>query len=116
MKRLLFLPTCSLLACLLVVPARAAVEVVASKSFTVQPTGPRTGEAGSKYLNVEGKGNDKYASFGVLVFEIPAEVKGKQVKSFTLTLVQSVPKFASDGAIRFFLAPSGLPRTISRLT
>ena len=41
----------------------------------------------------------------MLVFEIPKEVQDKKVKSVTLTLVQSIPKFAKDGAIRFFLAP-----------
>jgi hypothetical protein len=79
--------------------------VVASKSLTVQPNGPRSGDAGSKYLNIEGKDNEKYASFGVLVFEIPKEVQDKKVKSMTLTLVQSIPKFAKDGEIHFFLAP-----------
>jgi hypothetical protein len=83
----------------------AGVEITASKSLTIQPGGPRSGENGSKYFNIEGKDNDKYASFGVLVVEIPKEVQGKKVKSVTLTLVQSVARFSKDGAIRFFLAP-----------
>ncbi len=87
------------------IPNQAGVEVVASKSLTVQPSGPRSGDSGSKYLNVEGKDYDKYASFGVLVFEIPKEVQEKKVKSMTLTLVQSIPKFAKDGPVRFYLAP-----------
>jgi len=41
----------------------------------------------------------------LLVFEIPKEVQEKKVKNVTLTLVQSIPKFAKDGAVRFFLAP-----------
>jgi len=96
---------CYLLAGFLVIPTQAGVEVVASKSLTVQPNGPRSGEAGSTYFNIEGKDNDTYASFGVLDFEIPKEVQDKKVKSVTLTLVQSIPRFAKDGAIRFFLAP-----------
>ena len=96
---------CFLFASFQVIPNQAGVEVVASKSLTVQPSGPRSGDAGSKYFNIEGKDNEKYASFGVLVFEIPKEIQDKKVKSVTLTLVQSIPKFAKDGAIRFFLAP-----------
>ncbi len=96
---------CFLFATSQVIPNQAGVEAVASKSLTVQPSGPRSGDAGSKYFNVQGKDNDKYASFGVLVFEIPKEVQDKKVKSVTLSLVQSIPKFAKDGAVRFFLAP-----------
>jgi len=96
---------CYFLASFLVVPTQARLEVVASKSLTVQPSGPRSGDAGSKYFNIEGKDNEQYASFGVLVFEIPKESQDKKVKSVTLTLVQSIPAFAKDGAIRVFLAP-----------
>jgi hypothetical protein len=90
---------------LMVIPTQAGIEVTASKSFTVQPNGPRSGENGSKYFNIEGKDNKQYASFGVLIFEIPKEVQDKKVKSVALTLVQSVARFSKDGAIRFFLAP-----------
>ena len=96
---------CSFLVGFIAIPTQAAVEIAASKSLTVQSGGPRSGDAGSKYLNIEGKENDKYASFGVLVFEIPKEVQDKKMKGMTLTLVQSLAKFARDGAIRFFLAP-----------
>ncbi len=40
-----------LFASFLVNPTQAVVEVVASKSLMVQPTGPRSGDAGSKYLS-----------------------------------------------------------------
>jgi hypothetical protein len=93
------------LALLTVTPAQAGVEITASKSLTVQPSGPRSGESGRKYFNIQGKENKQYASFGVLTFDIPEELKGKKVKSVRLTLVQSIPRFANDGAIRFFLAP-----------
>jgi hypothetical protein len=105
MRILSIFVACFLFASFLVNPTQAVVEVVASKSLTVQPTGPRSGDAGSKYLNIEGKDNEMYASFGVLVFDIPKEVQDKKVKSVSLTLVQSIPKFAKDGAIRFFLGP-----------
>jgi hypothetical protein len=96
---------CFSLVILVVVPAQAGVEVTASKSLTIQPTGPRSGENGTRYFNIEGKDNDKFASFGVLIFDIPKEAQDKKVRSVTLTLVQSVPGFAKDGAIRFYLAP-----------
>ena len=105
MKTLSIPAVCFLFASFLVIPNQAGVEVVASKSLTVRPSGPRSGDAGSKYFDIQGKDNEKYASFGVLVFEIPKEIQEKKVKSVTLTLVQSIPKFAKDGAIRFFLAP-----------
>ena len=41
----------------------------------------------------------------MLIFEIPKEMQDKKVKSVTLTLVQSVARFAKDGAIRFYVAP-----------
>jgi hypothetical protein len=85
--------------------ARGGVEVVASKSLTVQAAGPRTGDAGTKYFNIEGKDNEKYASFGVLIFDIPNETKAASVKGMTLTLFQSVPQFAKDGTIKILLAP-----------
>ena len=93
------------LASFLVNPTQAGEEVVASKSLTVQPNGPRPGDAGSKYFNIQGKDNEKYASFGVLVFDLPKEIQDKKIKNLKLTFVQSIPKFAKDGAIRFFLAP-----------
>jgi hypothetical protein len=93
------------LATVIVTPVFAETEVVATKSLTIQPAGPRTGDAGSKYFNIEGKDNEKYASFGVLVFEIPKEIQGKRTGSLRLSLVQSIPKFAKDGGIKFFLAP-----------
>jgi hypothetical protein len=105
MKILSMLVASCSLASYLFSPTQAGEEVVASKSLTVQPNGPRPGDAGSKYFNIEGKDNEKYASFGVLVFEIPKEFQDKKGKSVTLTLVQSIPQFAKDGAIRFFLAP-----------
>ncbi len=105
MKILSISAACFLFASVQVIPNQAGVEVVASKSLTIQATGPRSGDGGSKYFNIQGKDNEKYASFGVLIFEIPKEFQNKRVKSVTLTLVQSIPKFAKDGAIRFFLAP-----------
>jgi hypothetical protein len=101
----IFVAVLSLTGLMLHRTALCGTEVVASQSLTVQPTGPRSGEAGKRYFNVEGKDNEKFASFGVLIFELPKDVEGKKVKSLTLTLVQTTPKFAKDGAIKLFLAP-----------
>jgi hypothetical protein len=104
--RILLIPVVSIyLASFLINPIHAGEEVVASKSLTVQPNGPRSGDAGSKYFNIQGKDNEKYASFGVLVFDLPKEIQEKKIKNLKVTFVQSIPKFAKDGAIRFFLAP-----------
>jgi hypothetical protein len=81
------------------------VEAVAAKTLTIQPNGPRTGEAGSKYFNIEGKDKGKYGSFGVLVFEIPKKIDASKISGATLTLVQCIPQFSSDGEIKIFLAP-----------
>ena len=104
--RILSIPVVSFyLASFLINPIHAGEEVVASKSLTVQPNGPRSGDAGSKYFNIQGKDNEKYASFGVLVFDLPKDIQDKKIKNLKLTFVQSIPKFAKDGAIRFFVAP-----------
>ncbi len=105
MKTVSITLACFAVAVCLVAPAHAGVELTATRSLIIQPTGPRSGDAGSKYFNIEGKGNDKFASFGILVFEIPKDLQDKMVKNATLTLTQSIPGFAKDGAIRFFLAP-----------
>jgi hypothetical protein len=86
----------------LALPALAGTEATATRSLTIQPAGPRQGEAGSRYFNEEGVKNDRYASFGVLVFRLP---KGEgDVEKLSLRLVQSIPRFARDGKVRFLLA------------
>ncbi len=96
---------CVSLVTVVVVRAQAGEELTASKSLTVQPTGPRAGDAGSKYFNIQGKDSGKHASFGVLAFEMPKNIEGSKIKGMSLTLVQSVPAFAKDGAVKIFLAP-----------
>lgn len=90
-------------------PALAEVKATAKKCLTIQPTGLRQGEAGSRYLNVEGTKNDKYTSFCVLVFEVPKGAgEAGDVGRMTLRLHQSIARFSKDGKVRFFLAePAG---------
>lgn len=86
-------------------PALAGVTVTAIRSLTVQPSGPRQGEAGSRYVNVEGSKNDKYASFGVLVFELPkGGDQAGDARAVSLRLFRSVARFSKDGGAKFFLA------------
>jgi hypothetical protein len=89
--------------------ARAEPEAMAQAGATVQTKGPRGGRAGTNYFNVQGKNSGeggRFASFGVLEFVFPKgtepPAKGSVLK---LTLVQSVPSFAKDGKIKFYLTP-----------
>jgi hypothetical protein len=87
-----------------VVAAHAGEDVVASKSLTVQAGGPRQGAAGTNYFNIQGKNKDRYAGFGVLVFPVLKGDERAEIKNLTIALVQSIPSFASDGKIKFYLA------------
>src|SRR5262249_49540437 len=71
----------------------------------------QTGDNGSKYFNIEGKDKGKYASFGVLVFDMPKNFDASKIKGATLTLVQSIPQFAADGEIKILIAPDLDPAT-----
>ncbi len=85
----------------------AGSEVTATRSFTVQPSGPREGDAGTRFFNVEGKLNGRFASYGLITFPAPAtDEKAGRIEGLTLTLVQSIPPFAKDGKLRFFLVDS----------
>jgi hypothetical protein len=93
---------------LLVAPARADGDALATKSLTVQPAGVRGGKPGETYLNVEGRHNGeggKYASFGVLEFPAPKTIgDGDRSTTLTLTLVQSIARFSKPGKLKFYLA------------
>jgi hypothetical protein len=82
---------------------RAAMEVTATSSATVLATGPREGENGKRYFNVQGKAAERYASFGIIDFTLPGPEKLGKVKAATLKLVQSVPRFAKDGKFKVYL-------------
>jgi hypothetical protein len=87
--------------------AHGAVEVTAAAAATVQTKGPRPGDSGKLYLNVEGKNNGDasvYASFAVLDFR-PAKpaAPAAKVKEIKLVLVQSLARFSKDGKFNVFL-------------
>jgi hypothetical protein len=84
--------------------AHAGSDIVASASATVLPTGPRTGDHGALYFNIEGAGNEKYASFGVLDFTVPKAESGTgEVSALTLKLTQSLARFSADGKVAALL-------------
>jgi len=88
--------------------AQAGTETTAFACATVTPGGPRLGDNGKKYLNVQGKksgSEGQYASFGVVDFHAPAAgLQSGKVKGVTLTLVQSIPSSAHDGRVKFYLS------------
>lgn len=89
-------------------PAHAGVEATAATGATVQTKGPRAGDPGKLYLNVEGKNNGEagaYASFAVLDFRLakPAAPVSK-VKGLELQLVQSIARFSKEGTVKVYLA------------
>lgn len=89
------------------IDARAGLDAPATASLMVQKQGPREGENGRRFLNVQGKdsGEDgKYASYCVLeVKAAKPEAKPAGIKAATLHLTQSIPRFAKDGAFEIYL-------------
>ncbi len=78
--------------------------VEVSSSATVLPTGPRGGNNGSRYFNIQGKGNAQFACFGVLDFPAPADKAAlDQEARLALTLTQSIARFSKDGKVKFYL-------------
>jgi hypothetical protein len=70
--------------------------------------GPRKGEAPGRYFNVQGlssRGDSKFASFGLLDFDIePGQQKAAgTMRKATLVLTQSIPPFAKPGRLLFFI-------------
>jgi hypothetical protein len=58
-----------------------------------------------RQLFVEGTKNDRYASFGLLAFELSKNGgQAADIKTLSLRLVQSLPRIAKDGKVRFYLA------------
>jgi hypothetical protein len=88
--------------------AQAGSETTAFASAIVMPAGPRNGDPGKIYMNAQGKkstADGKYASFGVMDFHAPAGLSAvTKIKGLTLTLVQSVPAFAKNGKVKFYLS------------
>ncbi|MSR26020.1 MAG: hypothetical protein EXS06_03230 [Planctomycetaceae bacterium] len=82
--------------------------VASSRSVMIAVGGPRKGEAPGRYFNVQGlssRGDAKFASFGLLDFDIepgPSKVAAT-MRKLTLVLTQSIPPFAKPGRLLFFI-------------
>ena len=82
--------------------------ITASRSVMITVGGPRKGEAPGRYFNVQGlssRGDSKFASFGLLDFDIePGQQKAAgTMRKATLVLTQSIPPFAKPGRLLFFM-------------
>jgi hypothetical protein len=79
---------------------------VAFDNATVQPGGPRPGDFGKIFFNMEGINNDPFDSFGVADFNSADLQIGFQVgsiQSVTIALAQANAAFTHDGAINFYI-------------
>jgi hypothetical protein len=79
------------------------VTSAASDNATVQPGGPRPGDNGKIFFNVEGSANGTFASFGVIDFSFPVLVVGS-LNTISLQLTQANAAFTHNGGLSFFLA------------
>lgn|GEM_PF-3356302 len=83
--------------------------ITSSRSVMITVGGPRKGEAPGRYFNVQGlssRGDSKYASYGLLDFDIePGQQKAAgTTRKAILVLTQSIPPFAKPGRLLFFIA------------
>jgi hypothetical protein len=103
------------LACILTLPVLALVvavaraddfSTVAFDNATVQPAGPRSGDNGKNYFNIEGISNGSFASFGVADFDSSTfgiNFTVGTVTAVTITLNQDNASFTANGAINFYI-------------
>jgi len=102
----------SMLALLLCAPSALAQDKAsASATAIIESTGPKAGDNGKRYLNVEGKEKGKYACFGLVQFD-GAAVKstldkkygaGKyKVTGLTLELGRSTASFSAAGKVSVY--------------
>ncbi len=93
---------------LLAVGSRADAERVSALAVdnaTVQPAGPRPGDNGKRFFNVEGNGAGNFASFGVADFNLPTheDSEVESIRALTLSFTQSNAGFTHDGGLHFWL-------------
>jgi hypothetical protein len=82
--------------------------ITSSRSVMITVGGPRKGEAPGRYFNVQGlssRGDSKYASYGLLDFDIePGQQKAAgTTRKAILVLTQSIPPFAKPGRLLLFM-------------
>jgi hypothetical protein len=77
---------------------------LAYDNATVWQTGPRPGDNGKRFLNIEGRNNGQFASFGVVdMFVFTEGATIKSIDSVTVGLTQANAAFTTDGRIRFWV-------------
>jgi len=113
MKKISNVVTCALAVPLFVLSGSRAraeqISVLAFDNATVQPAGPRPGDNGKRFFNMEGNQNGNFASFGVADFTFPHrgedgdESEIESIRNLTVTLVQANAAFTADGALHFWL-------------
>jgi hypothetical protein len=88
--------------------AAMAASVEAFDNRTIQPAGPRSGNNGINFFNIEGADYGNFASYGVVRFDLAAMkagfdathgVGGWKVDSVVLRLTQSNAAFTNDGGV-----------------
>jgi hypothetical protein len=86
---------------------------LAFDNATVQPGGPRSGDYGKIYFNIEGSSNGPYADYGVADFNSStfADASGNPMpstpmalNSITVTLSQANADFTNAGSLNFYLS------------
>lgn len=83
----------------------ATAPVPATATATINAEGPRSGPSGTAFLNAEGTGTGKYASFGILDF---GKISAGKAKKLKLSLAQSNARFSKDGPIKFAICDGSL--------
>ncbi len=82
------------------------ISALAVDNSTVQVNGPRMGDSGKRFFNIEGNQNGDFSSFGVADFNLPNPKNGfedGEDARLILTFVQDNAFFTHDGALHFWL-------------
>ena len=80
--------------------------VLADDNATVQVNGPRMGDNGKRFFNMEGNQNGDFSSFGVADFtlsELGSAFENGEDSRLTVTFVQANSGFTHDGDLHFWL-------------
>jgi len=82
-----------------------SISAFAYDNATVMPIGPRTGDNGKRFFNMEGRDNGDFAAFGVadLQFCHPRNELLGASATLTVALVQANTFFTHDGSLHFWL-------------
>jgi hypothetical protein len=82
----------------------ADTTALATNNATVQPGGPRAGDNGKLFFNMEGSSSDTFASFGVVDFQLPDGSTFNPGDVLSMTLTQANAFFTHDGVLAFYVS------------